>query len=39
MVAYHCASHPDSRLFRGRMFFLGGSADLDRSPRASARGT
>ncbi len=30
MVSYHVAAHPDSRLFRGRMFFLGGSADLKR---------
>ena len=28
MLAYHCASHPDSRLFRGRLFFLGGSAQM-----------
>ena len=28
MVASDMASHPDSRLFRGRMFFLGGSTDL-----------
>ena len=27
-MAYHYAAHPDSRLFRGRMFFLGGSAEL-----------
>jgi hypothetical protein len=30
MVAYHLASRPDSRLFRGRLFFLGGSSDLER---------
>src|SRR4051794_19654454 len=30
MVAYHLASRPDSRLFHGRMFFLGGSTDLER---------
>lgn len=30
MVSYHVAAHPDSRLFCGRMFFLGGSADLKR---------
>jgi hypothetical protein len=30
MVAYHLASHPESRLFRGRIFFLGGSSDLER---------
>lgn len=28
MVAYHLAVRPDSRLFHGRMFFLGGSSDL-----------
>ncbi len=28
MLAYHCVANPDSRLFRGRIFFLGGSADL-----------
>ncbi|MDR3635269.1 MAG: GH3 auxin-responsive promoter family protein [Isosphaeraceae bacterium] len=30
MVACHLASRPDSRLFRGRLFFLGGSSDLER---------
>jgi hypothetical protein len=30
MVAAHLASRPDSRLFHGRMFFLGGSSDLER---------
>jgi hypothetical protein len=28
MVAYHYAANPDSRLFLGRMFFLGGCAEL-----------
>ena len=28
MLAFHCRSHPDSRLFQGRLFFLGGSAEL-----------
>ena len=28
MVAYHLASRPDSQLFRGKIFFLGGSTDL-----------
>ncbi len=28
MMAYHVANRPDSRLFGGRMFFLGGSTDL-----------
>jgi GH3 auxin-responsive promoter len=30
MVAYHMAARPDSRLFHGRLFFLGGSSALDR---------
>src|SRR3954471_12905550 len=30
MVAYHLASRRDSRLFHGRLFFLGGSSDLER---------
>ena len=30
MVAYHLADRPDSRLFRGSIFFLGGSTDLER---------
>jgi hypothetical protein len=30
MVAHHLASRPDSRLFHGRLFFLGGSSDLER---------
>ncbi|HWE37164.1 MAG TPA: GH3 auxin-responsive promoter family protein [Isosphaeraceae bacterium] len=30
MVAYHLANRPDSRLFRGRLFFLGGSTALER---------
>ncbi len=29
MVAYHMAGRPDSRLFRGKIFFLGGSTDLE----------
>ena len=29
MVAYHLAARPDSRLFHGRLFFLGGSSDLE----------
>lgn len=29
MVAYHLAHRPDSRLFQGRVFFLGGSSDLE----------
>jgi hypothetical protein len=30
MVAYHMAARPDSHLFQGRLFFLGGSSDLER---------
>ena len=30
MVAYHLADRPDSRLFHGKLFFLGGSSDLER---------
>ncbi len=29
MVAYHLAARPDSQLFRGKIFFLGGSTDLE----------
>ena len=29
MVAYHLANRPDSRLFRGKLFMLGGSTDLE----------
>lgn len=29
MVAYHLAARPDSRLFRGKIFFLGGSTALE----------
>lgn len=30
LVAYHMANRPGSRLFLGRLFFLGGSSDLER---------
>ncbi len=30
MVAFHMNARADSRLFHGRMFFLGGSSDLER---------
>ncbi len=30
MVELQCASHPETHLFRGRIFFLGGSAGLSR---------
>ena len=29
MVAFHMAARPDSRLFSGKLFFLGGSSDLE----------
>ena len=29
MVAYHLANRPDSRLFRGKLFMLGGSTNLE----------
>ena len=29
LVAYHLAARPDSQLFRGRIFFLGGSTNLE----------
>jgi hypothetical protein len=29
MVAYHLAARPGSRLFHGRLFFMGGTADLE----------
>jgi hypothetical protein len=29
MIAYHLATRPDSRLFRGKLFMLGGSTDLE----------
>ena len=29
MIAYHLASKPDSRLFRGKLFMLGGSTNLE----------
>jgi hypothetical protein len=29
MVAFHMAGRPDSRLFHGRLFFLGGTASLE----------
>ncbi len=29
MVAYHLAARPESRLFHGRLFFLGGTANLE----------
>jgi hypothetical protein len=38
MVAYHLASRADSRLFRGRLFFLGGSTDLERPVRDVRQG-
>ncbi len=36
VVAYHMAARPASRLFRGKIFFLGGSTDLE-SPAGGVR--
>ena len=36
MVAFHLASRPGSKLFRGKIFFLGGSTDLE-SPAKGIR--
>src|SRR4051794_8559768 len=30
MVAYHLTNRPDSKLFQGKIFFLGGSTNLER---------
>jgi hypothetical protein len=38
MVAFQMAAHPGSRLFRGKMFFLGGSTDLKRPGPGVAQG-
>ncbi len=38
MVAYHMATHPSSRLFKGKVFFLGGSSDLERPAPGIAQG-
>jgi hypothetical protein len=38
MVAHHMADRPDSRLFHGRLFFLGGSSDLERPGPGIAQG-
>ena len=37
MVAYHLAANPSSRLFHGRLFFLGGTASLEEPARASGK--
>ena len=38
MVAFHLAARPQSKLFHGRLFFLGGSTNLERpAPRCQAR--
>jgi hypothetical protein len=43
MLAFYLDAHPDARLFAGRMFFLGGSTDLQdvgaRSAEAERNGT
>jgi len=38
MVARYLASRPDSRLFRGKLFFLGGSTDLEEVAPGVAQG-
>ncbi len=38
MVAYHLASRPESKLFRGRIFLLGGSTDLERPSEGVRQG-
>lgn len=38
MVAHHLAARPDSRLFGGKLFFLGGSTDLARPAPGVAMG-
>jgi hypothetical protein len=38
MLAYYLRSRPDSRLFHGRLFFLGGSTDLARPAPDVAEG-
>ena len=39
MVAFHMAARPASRLFHGRLFFLGGTTDLEQPAPGSTRGT
>src|SRR4051794_19988926 len=38
VIAYQMAAHPESRLFQGRMFFLGGSTDLKSPAPGIAQG-
>ncbi len=38
MVAYHLAARPESKLFRGKIFFLGGSTDLERPAEGVRQG-
>jgi hypothetical protein len=38
MLAYHAGARPGSRLFRGRLFFLGGSTKLDEPARGVLQG-
>ncbi len=38
MVAYHLASRPKSQLFRGKVFFLGGSTNLERPAEGVRQG-
>ena len=38
MVAYHMKARPDSKLFEGRLFFLGGSSDLEQPASGVSQG-
>ena len=38
MLAYHYRAHPESRLFHGRLFFLGGSAELRKAAPGVSEG-
>ena len=38
MLAYHLASRPKSRIFEGRIFFLGGSTNLERPAEGVRQG-
>ncbi|HEX8203395.1 MAG TPA: GH3 auxin-responsive promoter family protein [Isosphaeraceae bacterium] len=38
VIAFQMAAHPESRLFQGRMFFLGGSTDLKNPAPGVAQG-
>ena len=38
MIAHHLASRPESRLFRGKLFMLGGSTALERPAKGVSQG-